>query len=153
MASAATNGRKQDLPPEGGYKPINFKRVPAKQFFSGWALIGGYLGMTAGAAFLFYLNYKKIHHTEIEQRSGRLGIFPILLAERDREYLKQLRRNRDEEAKLMENVEGWEVGTYYGEPLYKNLSKNTWIDPMMQGYYIHTNVKEFNKRAYIRQWS
>ena len=28
-------------------------------------------------------------------------------------------RNRDAEAKLMENEEGWEVGTWYGHPIYK----------------------------------
>ena len=63
-----------------------------------------------------------------------------MLAERDREYLKQCRRcpawnsqmktldifswhfnsrNRDAEAKLMANEEGWEVGTWYGHPIYK----------------------------------
>ena len=38
-----------------------------------------------------------------------------------REYLKQLRRNRDCERDLMADVEGWEVGTYFGQPLYKTL--------------------------------
>ena len=38
-----------------------------------------------------------------------------------REYLKQLRRNRDCERELMSDVEGWEVGTYFGQPLYKTL--------------------------------
>ena len=28
-------------------------------------------------------------------------------------------RNRDAEAKLMGNEEGWEVGTWYGHPIYK----------------------------------
>lgn len=42
-------------------------------------------------------------------RSGRHAILPMLLAERDREYLKQIRSNRDEESKLMANVEGWKV--------------------------------------------
>lgn len=26
---------KQDMPPQGGYSAINFKRVPAKTYFSG----------------------------------------------------------------------------------------------------------------------
>lgn len=42
-------------------------------------------------------------------RSGRHAILPLLMAERDREYLKQLRVNRDEESSLMANVEGWTV--------------------------------------------
>lgn len=42
-------------------------------------------------------------------RSARMAIYPMLLAERDWEYLKQLRRNRDAEAELMRDVPGWEV--------------------------------------------
>lgn len=55
----------------------------------------------------------------------------MLIAERDREYLKQVKRNRDEEAELMKNVPGWVVGTYYGEPIFKTkpddyLREGTW---------------------------
>lgn len=50
-----------------------------------------------------------LRRQKIEMRSARIALHPLLLAERDREYLKQLRRNRDEEAKLMANVKGWEV--------------------------------------------
>lgn len=32
---ASKEGFKQDMPPEGGYKPIPYKRIPAKTFFSG----------------------------------------------------------------------------------------------------------------------
>ena len=39
-----------------------------------------------------------------------------------REFLKQLRRNRDCERDLMADVEGWEVGTYFGQPLYKTMA-------------------------------
>ena len=74
---------------------------------------------------------------QTEYRSATLALTPLMLAERDREYLKQCRRfnissrnemiiiillktrNRDAEAKLMGNEEGWEVGTWYGHPIYK----------------------------------
>jgi NADH dehydrogenase (ubiquinone) 1 alpha subcomplex subunit 13 len=73
---------------------------------------------------------------EIEMKSASLALTPLMLAERDREFLKQLRkcveyviwtltinpklfRNRDAEEKLMANVEGWEVGTFYGHKVYK----------------------------------
>ena len=52
-------------------------------------------------------------------KSASLALEPLMLAERDREYLKQLRRNRDAEEKLMADVEGWEVGTFYGHKVYK----------------------------------
>ena len=67
-------------------------------------------------------------------KSASLALTPLMLAERDREFLKQLRklvefvrilqylplfRNRDAEEKLMANVEGWEVGTFYGHKVFK----------------------------------
>ena len=32
---ATSKPYKQDLPPKGGYAPVTFKRIPAKQLFSG----------------------------------------------------------------------------------------------------------------------
>lgn len=72
-------------------------------------MFAGYVGMTVGGIYLYYLNYKQIKRHEIEMRSAKMAIYPMLLAERDREYLKQLRRNRDAEAELMRDVPGWEV--------------------------------------------
>ncbi|KAL3277427.1 hypothetical protein HHI36_012775 [Cryptolaemus montrouzieri] len=148
----ATAARKQDMPPEGGYRAIPYKRIPARQFFSGSTLIAGYLGMTAGAAYVFYLNSLHNHIEEIEARSGRLAIQPILVAERDREYLKQLRRNRDEEAKLMANVEGWKVGTWYGEPIYET-KPDAFIEPAFHEYYAHTDDWSRRLRQFFVWWS
>lgn len=38
------NAKAQDLPPPGGYEKIRFMRVPARQLFNGYQMIGGYLG-------------------------------------------------------------------------------------------------------------
>lgn len=105
--------------------------------------------MTAGAGFLYYLNRKVVFAEELELRSASFAIYPMLLAERDREYLKQLRRNRDEESKLMANVEGWKTGTWYGEPIYFTQPKDTLIHPRGHEYYVHASYKEFSKRADI----
>ncbi|XP_018573981.1 NADH dehydrogenase [ubiquinone] 1 alpha subcomplex subunit 13 [Anoplophora glabripennis] len=148
MATGAAEFR-QDMPPPGGYKPIHYQRIPARQYFNGWALFGGYIAVTAGAAYLYYLNCKVVHAEEIEMRSASFAIYPMLLAERDREYLKQLRRNRDEETKLMANVEGWKTGTWYGEPIYTTQPKDTLINPRAQEYYIHASFRDFSKRANI----
>lgn len=78
-----------------------------------------------------------------------MAIYPILQAERDRELLKQLRRNRDEEAKLMANVEGWQVGTWYGEKIYNTIPDNTFVLPKFYEYYVHTNYKDYKKRAFL----
>jgi len=52
---------------------------------------------------------RRLDAEKIEIKSSDLALTPLMLAERDREFLKQCRRNRDAEAKLMENVEGWKA--------------------------------------------
>ncbi|KAH7957196.1 hypothetical protein HPB52_015957 [Rhipicephalus sanguineus] len=59
-------------------------------------------------------------------------------------YLKQLKKNREEERELMKDVPGWEVGTYYGERLYKTISPDTHIDPFADEFFAHAEPK----RAY-----
>ena len=84
-------------------------------------------------------------------KSASLAITPLMLAERDREYLKQLRKNRDAEEKLMSDVEGWEVGTFYGHKVYKTLGDQL---PMMRldEFYIHTNRNEIRKAGSAVKW-
>lgn len=137
----------QDMPPAGGYNPINFKRVPLKPILSTKLLFGGYISMSLAALYVYYLTDKKIGREEVEMRSCRAALMPLLLAERDRAYMKQLRRNRDEEAKLMANVPGWVVGTWFGEPVYKSVPKNTWIDPDMIEFYIHADPQYYKYRS------
>ncbi|KAG7176666.1 NADH dehydrogenase [ubiquinone] 1 alpha subcomplex subunit 13-like [Homarus americanus] len=86
---------------------------------------------------------------DVEMRSGRLAIEPLLLAERDREFLKQIRRNRNEEEKLMANVEGWEVGKYYDEPIYKTVKEDRFIDPIIPEYYVHGHSSAFSRNAFF----
>jgi len=151
MSSSAA--KKQDMPPSGGYKKIPFSRIPAKTYLSGVQIIGSYIAVTAAGLFVYYLTAKQIKREEIEIRSAENCIYPLLVAERDREFLKQLRRNRDEEERLMKNVKGWEVGTWYGEPIFKTISDDILINPTFKEFYVHTDYKSFAKRANLKLWS
>lgn len=87
-------------------------------------------------------------------RSGRHAIQPLLIAERDREYLKQLRRNRTEETSLMADVKGWKVGTWFGEPVYKTTSgMDVLNDPIFKEFYAHCGYADYAKRANLKLWS
>lgn len=112
-------------------------------------MFAGYIAMTTGAIYLYFLNRKQLRMEEIEHRSANNAIFPLLLAERDREYLKQLRRNRDEEADLMKNVKGWEVGTYYGDSIYKTLPDDFLIQPDYFEYYVHASTKDYSRKGFL----
>lgn len=60
--------------------------------------------------------------------------------------MRQMRKNRDAEADLMKNVEGWEVGTLFGTPVYNTLGENEWIGVTPESYYVHadpTKVEEY----------
>lgn len=120
---------------------------------SGYQCIAGYFGITAASMYIYYLTHREIQRDRIEMRSGRLAILPLLMAERDREFLKQVAVNRDEEARLMANVPGWEVGTWYGEPIYKTKPADTFIEPSFKEFYGHTDFAAFAKRAHLKLWS
>jgi len=54
-----------------------------------------------------------------------MALEPMLCAEKDRVTLKEIRRLRDVEEDLMKDVPGWEVGTYFGHPIFKtDVAKN-----------------------------
>ena len=64
-------------------------------------------------------------------------------AESDRLLLWQMRRNRDDENKLMKNVPGWETGTWFGEPVFKtNKNFDLWVDPIPMEVYSHTSSRD-----------
>ncbi|XP_063852250.1 NADH dehydrogenase [ubiquinone] 1 alpha subcomplex subunit 13-like [Scylla paramamosain] len=143
----------QDLPPKGGYAPVNFTRIPARSYFNGYQLFAGFGVVSAVACYMYYKTYSLVRREDIEMRSGRLAVEPLLLAERDREFLKQIRRNRDEEARLMANVEGWEVGTYHGERIYKTIPSERFIDPVINEYFAHGPSKAYTDNAFFSLFS
>lgn len=117
---------------------------------TGYAILAGYVGITAVACYLHTIGRKAVKRQEIEMRSAKMAVYPMMLAERDREYLKQIRRNRDAEAELMKDVPGWEVGTYYGERVFKLVPPDALVEPIFHEYYAHTDPTEWYKRAYIK---
>lgn len=103
--------------------------------------------MTTGAYYLYYLNCKAVKNRELESKGASLAIYPLLLAERDRAYLKQLRYNREEERELMKNVPGWKVGTWYGEPIYKLAKPDTLVEPDFYEYFVHAKYSDIKMRS------
>lgn len=51
---------------------------------TGLQMFLGYIGITAGAFYLYYLSEKQLHQEEVENRSATHVMYPLLLAERDR---------------------------------------------------------------------
>ncbi|NP_001165799.1 NADH dehydrogenase [ubiquinone] 1 alpha subcomplex subunit 13 [Nasonia vitripennis] len=149
MATAAKHGFTQDMPPKGGYGPINWERLKLKTVFN-WKLT---VALWAGASVIgftgYFFNYKQVKREELEMRSARNCLLPILMAERDRAFLKQLRINRDEERELMKNVPEWDVGTYFREPIYITMPDKfhspDYFEFMAHADYIDTCYRVFRR--------
>ncbi|XP_012215424.1 NADH dehydrogenase [ubiquinone] 1 alpha subcomplex subunit 13 [Linepithema humile] len=151
---ATTTGKRvQDLPPRGGYASIQTERVKLRSILGARSTIGLFLTVTLSGAYCYYLNFKLIRRQQIEMRSSRLAIWPALLAERDRAVLKQMRRNRDEEAELMKNVDRWEVGTYYGEPIFFLDDENQYRDPLFMEHFAHSDPDFLMSRSTRHLWT
>merc|ERR1719378_460811 len=114
------------------------RRIPARSVLNAPLIYGGLFASMAYGAWSYKRGMRVVRKQEIEMKSASLAMEPLMLAERDREYLKQLRRNRDAEEKLMKDVEGWEVGTFYGHKVYKTIGDKL-PDVMYDEFYVHTN--------------
>merc|ERR1712183_1168643 len=108
-------GQLQAGPPaQGRLRPHQLQADPGQAGAERAAHLRWLFGSMAYGYWQYKRGIKVVRKQEIEMKSAGLALIPLTLAERDREFLKQLRRNRDAEEKLMADVEGWEVGTFYG---------------------------------------
>lgn len=78
-------------------------------FVAGWQLFAAYIGISVSTYMIYRNTRSQIEKQRVEMRSSTLAMLPLLLAERDREHLKTMYRNREAEAKLMADVPGWKV--------------------------------------------
>ena len=84
----------QDLPPIGGYEPINGKNIPSRGF-SGTVYFWGILGLMS---FGFYKYYKAADEQRefTREKWARFHLEPLLIAEEDRNvarrYFAELKR-------------------------------------------------------------
>ena len=58
---AAAGSYKQDLPPKGGYAPINYKRIPARQVLNGPLIYAGLFGSMAYGYWQYKRGIKVVH--------------------------------------------------------------------------------------------
>ncbi|KAE8747670.1 hypothetical protein FOCC_FOCC005649 [Frankliniella occidentalis] len=132
----------QDLPPPGGFGKVSYEKVPHRTFFNGSRIaLTAFVSYAVGSV-LYTMSCQRLKKIYLEQKSGQIATQPFLLAERDRQLLRQMRRNRDAEAELMKDVEGWEVGTLYGTPVFSTLGENEWVEYSAQSYYAHADPQD-----------
>ncbi|ODA81359.1 hypothetical protein RJ55_04324 [Drechmeria coniospora] len=91
----------QDMPPKGGYEPVQYKRnLPAKGFRPGILLLG--MGAVMG-----YGWYKLVHgireanELAREKMWARIHLIPLLQAEEDRDQVRRYLADQKREKALM----------------------------------------------------
>ncbi|KAF8424091.1 GRIM-19 [Tirmania nivea] len=128
----------QDLPPVGGYGPIQFKRnLPVRGFRPAYYIYGMGALMTYG----FYEAIKAIKEQQElarEKQWSRLHLIPVLQAEQDRDIVRRTLANTEREKFLMKDVKGWDYGSVY----------NT--DKFVKPTYVVTPMKAEKSEAPIR---
>jgi len=140
---------KQDLPPKGGYSPFEYAKKTKTRWAKGKWLILAYMGYQGMAYYLNDWQFKvRIRMPELENREAYIAMEPLLLAERNRLFLKQMVKNREDEKELMKDVPGWIPGTFYGTPVFHN--KSCWHDPDMTEFYAHVPLKVMQRHQFER---
>ncbi|XP_072524755.1 NADH dehydrogenase [ubiquinone] 1 alpha subcomplex subunit 13 [Salminus brasiliensis] len=119
---------KQDMPPPGGYGPIDYKRNLPKRGLSGYSAFAVGIGVMAFGCWRLFKWNRERRRLQIEDLETRIAILPLLQAEQDRQMLKMLRENLEEEAIIMKDVPGWKVG--------ENVFHTTrWVPPIVDELY------------------
>jgi NADH dehydrogenase (ubiquinone) 1 alpha subcomplex subunit 13 len=113
---------RQEMPPPRGYPDIRIARDLPRRGPSGFVTIfGGIALMSLGFAVVVQTN-KERRRVRKEHLNARLSLLPLLQAEEDRRILKALNAFHKEEALVMKDVPGWNVG----ESVYHT---DKWIPP------------------------
>ncbi|KAL1975067.1 hypothetical protein VTN31DRAFT_3459 [Thermomyces dupontii] len=91
----------QDMPPAGGYQPVQYKRnLPARGFRPIYYLLGMHMIMAYG----FYRLYYGIReHNELAREKiwARIHLIPLLQAEEDRDLVRRYYADQAREKKLL----------------------------------------------------
>lgn len=105
----------QDMPPRGGYPPVDITRRLRPRGPPGWAI---WLGFTVATVYGFYVIGQtniQTRYNRKEKREARMAIVPILQAEADQRLHKEYIKYKEQEAEAMKHVTGWNVD----ESIYK----------------------------------
>lgn len=92
--------------------------VSTLDYFTASLLFLGGLAINALGIWTYKAKKTLVERQKLEEKSVELGLEPLFLAEKDRAYLLQIRRNREAEAEFTRDWPNWEVGRWFRQPLY-----------------------------------
>ncbi|CAH8848497.1 unnamed protein product [Trichobilharzia szidati] len=141
---------KQEMPPPGGYSPLDFSRKMPRGTLNGLVTLGCLYATTFVGIQIYHYRKEKAAVVEREDQENRIALTPFILAEQQRLYMKQLRRNRDYEKELMKDVANWKVGHWFDYPVFHN-PRGLWCDPYKEDFYAHLTQWDKGKQESIKR--
>uniref|UniRef100_A0A1D5QUP9 NADH dehydrogenase [ubiquinone] 1 alpha subcomplex subunit 13 n=1 Tax=Macaca mulatta TaxID=9544 RepID=A0A1D5QUP9_MACMU len=100
---------KQDMPPPGGYGPIDYKRNLPRRGLSGYSMLAIGIGTLLYGHWSIMKWNRERRRLQIEDFEARIALMPLFQAETDRRTLQMLRENLEEEAIIMKDVPDWKA--------------------------------------------
>ncbi|KAA8491730.1 NADH dehydrogenase ubiquinone 1 alpha subcomplex subunit 13-A [Porphyridium purpureum] len=108
---------RQDMPPKGGYAPIDVRRNVPKSVspMMAWLLLGGGAAVVFGGLINVAHTNQWRRKLKKERMAIRENITPFLQSESDVEFVVQSEEFLRKEAEIMKNRPKWQVGknVYY----------------------------------------
>ncbi|NP_957008.1 NADH dehydrogenase [ubiquinone] 1 alpha subcomplex subunit 13 [Danio rerio] len=136
---------KQDMAPPGGYGPVDYKRNLPKRGLSGYSMFAVGIGVMMFGYWRLCRWNRERRRMQIEDLETRIALLPLLQAEHDRQTLRMLRENLEEEAILMKDVPGWKVG----ENMFHT---ERWVSPVPDELYNLRPREELMQKKDGFQW-
>ncbi|CCH41829.1 NADH dehydrogenase [ubiquinone] 1 alpha subcomplex subunit [Wickerhamomyces ciferrii] len=97
----------QDLPPIGGYDPIQWKRNLPTRGFRPKIVLGVVLAITGYGWYEMARGISERRELQREKIWARIHLMPLLIAEFDRDSVRRYYADKAREAEIMKDVEGW----------------------------------------------
>ncbi|KAG9301680.1 hypothetical protein G9A89_016751 [Geosiphon pyriformis] len=154
---ASTIPHTQDLPREGGFPSIRYKRNLPRRGPSGAIIISTITVITAYGWYSWSQTMAEQRRLKREKLWGRIHIIPLLQAEADRDAYRRNFAALKREAEIMKDVPGWKVGeSVYNTKRYMHPFKEQLFcfsvkeSPYLENETIldyRTGNSDFNKRA------
>ncbi|XP_002801516.2 LOW QUALITY PROTEIN: NADH dehydrogenase [ubiquinone] 1 alpha subcomplex subunit 13 [Macaca mulatta] len=136
---------KQDMPPPGGYGPIDYKRNLPRRGLSGYSMLAIGIGTLLYGHWSIMKWNRERRRLQIEDFEARIALMPLFQAETDRRTLQMLRENLEEEAIIMKDVPDWKVG----ESVFHT---TRWVPPLIGELYGLRTTEEAIHANYGFMW-
>uniref|UniRef100_A0A9J8CY23 NADH dehydrogenase [ubiquinone] 1 alpha subcomplex subunit 13 n=1 Tax=Cyprinus carpio carpio TaxID=630221 RepID=A0A9J8CY23_CYPCA len=79
---------KQDMPPTGGYGPVDYRRNLPRRGLSGYSMFGVGVGLLVFGYWRLFRWNRERRRLHIEELEARVALLPLLQAEHDRRWVR-----------------------------------------------------------------